>query len=258
MLMRLAEKHPDDVAQLTLQYRMHEDICRLSNDIIYKGKLNCANESVATQTMLLRRFPSGLPRGVDSSHWLYRTIDPCVPVVFLNTDKIKVMSPSQKTKANHFHALERVTGRRVGGSIVNETEARLVQDSVRALVGCGADCNMIGVICPFRAQIRILAELSMLSSLISAGLELSTIDRYQGRDKTAIVLSFVRSNEKGMVGRLLEDCRRLNVAVTRAKCKLIMIGSFSTLSSGSDVLRPVLCSLLSQGRVVDITELYGA
>jgi DNA replication ATP-dependent helicase Dna2 len=72
------------------------------------------------------------------------------------------------------------------------------------------------------------------------GLELSTIDRYQGRDKEAIILSFVRSNPRGKAGRLLQDIRRLNVALTRAKCKLIMIGSFSTLSLGSDALKPIL------------------
>jgi len=88
------------------------------------------------------------------------------------------------------------------------------------------------------------------------GLEMSTIDRYQGRDKPVIILSFVRSNEKGRVGRLLGDFRRLNVAITRAKCKLVMIGSFSTLNAGSDVLQPVLTRVRKQGRVIELTEDY--
>lgn len=82
------------------------------------------------------------------------------------------------------------------------------------------------------------------------GLEVSTIDRYQGRDKDAIVLSFVRSNPKGKVGRLLEDFRRLNVAVTRAKCKLVMVGSYSTLLAGSTHLRASLERLKLEGRVI--------
>lgn len=84
------------------------------------------------------------------------------------------------------------------------------------------------------------------------GLEVSTVDRYQGRDKPAIVLSFVRSNSKCKVGRLLEDLRRINVAITRAKFKLIMIGSFSTLSKGSAVLEPILKHIEQRGRVISL------
>ena len=79
-----------------------------------------------------------------------------------------------------------------------------------------------------------------LSTSKKAGLEVSTIDRYQGRDKEAIVLSLIRSNEMGRTGKLLEDFRRMNVALSRAKRKLIIIGSYHTLTTGSLVLRPVL------------------
>jgi len=256
MLKRLAEKHPDSVAQLTYQYRMHEDICQLSNDIVYKGRLKCANDSVAKRRLTLDNFPNCLPGEVDMNHWLYRAIDPSIPVLFLNTDKIKVSSPSQAMTEESVHSLERTAGRRAGGSIVNDTEAALVRDAVGTLVGSGVDPSSVGVICPFRAQLRLLEECSVLAPLINSGLELSTIDRYQGRDKSVIVLSFVRSNQKGNVGRLLEDFRRLNVAVTRAKCKLIMIGSFSTLYSGSEVLRPVLDRLRGSDRVQELPEHY--
>jgi DNA replication ATP-dependent helicase Dna2 len=88
----------------------------------------------------------------------------------------------------------------------------------------------------------------------SGGLEVSTIDRYQGRDKRAIIISFVRSNVKGRVGRLLSDPRRLNVAMTRAKCKLIMVGSFSTLHKGSDMLRPVLDGIRTRSQILELPE----
>ena len=65
-----------------------------------------------------------------------------------------------------------------------------------------------------------------------------------------IVLSFVRSNEKHKIGRLLEDFRRLNVAITRAKCKLIMVGSFSTVFYGSTVMKPALSRLKNRQRVL--------
>ena len=101
-------------------------------------------------------------------------------------------------------------------------------------------------------KLRILEECVLLKRMKLHGLEMSTIDRYQGRDKPAIILSFVRSNPKHKVGRLLEDFRRLNVAITRAKYKLIMIGSFSTLYNGSHALQPVLERVRNQGRVVQV------
>jgi DNA replication ATP-dependent helicase Dna2 len=92
MLKLLAEKHTDSVAQLTYQYRMHEDICQLSNDIVYKGKLKCANDSVAKRQLAMDAFPENLPGTVNenAAAWLNQVIDPCAAVVFLNTDKIKV------------------------------------------------------------------------------------------------------------------------------------------------------------------------
>jgi DNA replication ATP-dependent helicase Dna2 len=99
---------------------------------------------------------------------------------------------------------------------------------------------------------RLMDDFALLSKWKNDGLELSTIDRYQGRDKPVVVVSFVRSNKKGRVGRLLEDFRRLNVAITRAKCKLVMIGSFSTLMNGSDALKPVLKRIQSKGKLIEL------
>ena len=83
-------------------------------------------------------------------------------------------------------------------------------------------------------------------------MEVSTIDKYQGRDKDAIILSFVRSNIAGKTGRLIEDKRRLNVALSRAKMKLIIIGSYNTLLKGSSVLSPVLREIKNRGWVEHI------
>ena len=85
-----------------------------------------------------------------------------------------------------------------------------------------------------------MSEDLYLLSIKRDGLEISTIDRYQGRDKLVIIISFVRSNSKGKVGRLLNDFRRINVAISRAKRKLILIGSVSTLREGSNVLSELL------------------
>lgn len=250
MLKRLAEKHPEAVAQLTHQYRMNDEICQLSNDIVYKGMLKCGTEEVRSQKLELPGFPNRLPS--TEGDWLERSIDPSLPVIFLNTDKLRSSTIGTKPNTNHY--LERFSGRSKGGSIVNDTEVNVVRAIVNSFLVCGVPPTTIGVICPFRAQLRLLDDCTAIYEWKSAGLEISTIDRYQGRDKPIIVLSFVRSNSHGRVGRLLEDFRRINVAITRAKYKLIMIGSFSTLDSGSEILRPVLNRMKANKLIVDIPE----
>lgn len=121
-------------------------------------------------------------------------------------------------------------------------------------LACGVNASDIGVICPFRAQIRLLEECMSLSAWKRGGLEVSTIDRYQGRDKSVIVLSFVKSNDNGSVGKLLKDFRRINVAVTRAKYKLIMIGSYSTLYKGSEAMKPMLDLVRSKDQILELPE----
>ena len=103
----------------------------------------------------------------------------------------------------------------------------------------------IGVITPFRSQLRALKD--NLYQMCKMGLEISTIDRFQGRDKSVTIISLVRSNNEGKAGRLLQDFRRLNDAFSRAKHKMIIIGSYSTLHRGSEVLRPVLESCRESG-----------
>ena len=88
--------------------------------------------------------------------------------------------------------------------------------------------DAIGVISPYLAQ---TIELQMM--LGWNGVEVSTVDKYQGRDKECIIVSLVRSNTERRIGSLLRDWRRINVAFTRAKKKLILIGSETTLNSVS-------------------------
>lgn len=145
--------------------------------------------------------------------------------------------------------LERAASRQAGGNTVNDTEAMLVSRIVEALVSVGLSPASIGVICPFNAQIRLLEESAVMKQHKRDGLEISTIDKYQGRDKDVIIVSFVRSNNKGKVGRLLEDKRRINVAITRSKHKLILVGSFSTLQQGSATMKGILDQIQQLERV---------
>jgi DNA replication ATP-dependent helicase Dna2 len=162
MLKRLADKHPSSVAQLALQYRMHGAICQLSNDIVYNGKLRCANKDVETRLLSLSGFPAAIRKhaSVDSaSCWMTKAIDPSQPVVFLDTDRIQRINtprkPSETNPDTFTSGLERTAGKNGKGNIVNDTEATLVRQVLHALMECGLEPSNIGVICPFRSQVRM-------------------------------------------------------------------------------------------------------
>ncbi|KAJ2626275.1 DNA replication endonuclease-helicase Dna2, partial [Coemansia sp. RSA 1290] len=84
------------------------------------------------------------------------------------------------------------------------------------------------------------------------GIEMHTIDRYQGRDAEVIIISWVRSNSARAIGELLRDWHRINVAITRARNKLIMVGSRSTLSR-SPLLAAMLDILDKNGSIVKVS-----
>jgi DNA replication ATP-dependent helicase Dna2 len=148
-------------------------------------------------------------------------------------------------------ALERTVGDRVD----NLTEAQIVQQIVEAMNACGVVNRSIGVISQYRSQLRLLHKLLRDKT----GIEILTADKAQGRDKECIIVSLVRSNERQLVGDLLRDWRRLNVAFTRAMGKLIVIGSRKTLESAT-ALNEFLRLIDSSGWMYDLpvccTEMY--
>lgn len=155
MLKRLAEAHPSSISALTHQYRMNEEICKLSSYMIYGGRLKCGSDEVRNQRLSLPGFPTNLPpvakKGVWP--WLKMAISPDCPVTFVDTDNIK-KSPSSETKdKTQMEALEEKTGGRVGGRITNPVEAKLVRYIIDGLVATGASLDQIGVISPFRVQV---------------------------------------------------------------------------------------------------------
>jgi hypothetical protein len=111
-----------------------------------------------------------------------------------------------------------------GESRCNPQEAELVCRKVRALLRAGVAAEAVAVITPYAAQVRLLRE-----KLAVPGLEIDSVDGFQGREKEAVVLSLVRSNPAGEVG-FLADVRRMNVAMTRARRQLLVIGDSATLS----------------------------
>lgn len=109
----------------------------------------------------------------------------------------------------------------------NAGEAELAAAEVRRLLAAGVAPADVAVISPYDAQVQRLRQL--LADEVEAGLEVDTVDGFQGREKEAVVVSLVRSNEAGEVG-FLADVRRMNVALTRARAKLVVVGDGSTVS----------------------------
>jgi ATP-dependent RNA/DNA helicase IGHMBP2 len=181
--------------RLDVQYRMHEAIMTFSSREFYGGTL-VADESVRGHRLC------DLP-GVETNALTE------APVTFVDT-------------AGAGYEEEREPE---GESRLNAREADLVVGKVRALLEAGVRAEDVGVIAPYSAQVRLLRE-----RLGVAGLEVDSVDGFQGREKEAIVLSLVRSNAEGEVG-FLADVRRTNVALTRARRKLLVVGDSATLSA---------------------------
>lgn len=218
----------------------------LSNTLIYEGKLRCGTEQLRKRKLDIPRmdalkqrhhdastlFHAGSPRsfcaGPGSSRcWLYDILDAEARVRFINTDTVQPL------------VREEAQGKR----IVNSAEARLVSQLVDSLLTVGVPDVEIGVMTHYRAQLSLLKD----KLKCFPGVEMHTTDRFQGRDKEVIVLSLVRSNEACNIGDLLKDWRRINVAFTRAKTKLLVIGSKSTLKrSGNENMLSKFISLMEE------------
>ncbi|KAK8111453.1 uncharacterized protein PG998_007910 [Apiospora kogelbergensis] len=229
----LSETHPDSVVNLEHQYRMCEDVMALSNTLIYNGRLKCGTEELRhlqldvpdINALRHRHYDAdtialpGTPRSFCAnwryaSCWLRSLVDPEARVRFINTDDL----PSSREEAK-------------GNRIVNPAEAQIVTQLVEALLTTGVPAADIGVMTHYRSQLSLLKH-----NLRGHGssIELHTADRFQGRDKEVVVLSLVRSNESCNIGDLLKDWRRINVAFTRAKTKLLVVGSRSTLRGSGE------------------------
>ena len=190
-----------DVTRLTIQYRMNEQIMKFSSDEFYKSSLIAA-ESVCGH--LLSDLPNVVPCSLTQTS-----------IRFIDTAG---SSCDERAEVD-------------GSSRDNPGEAEHVARLVGDLVNARVPISDIAVISPYSAQVRLLRQL-----LPDVSLEIDTVDGFQGREKEAIVISLVRSNLTGELG-FLADTRRMNVALTRARRKLLVIGDSSTLANHPFYLR---------------------
>lgn len=195
MMERLVQSRGEMVtAGLQVQYRMHEQIMRFPSTRFYKDRLS-AHDSVASHML------TDLSPGIS-------ILFPESPITFVDT-----------AGASWDEAIDPE-----GESKFNPKEGMWVLEQVEALIEQGISPDAIAVIAPYSAQVRWLRDRCRHRDV-----EIDTVDGFQGREKEAVLITLVRSNDIGEIG-FLGDERRMNVAMTRAKRKLIMIGDGATLA----------------------------
>ncbi len=194
---------PKSKVRLERQYRMHEHIMDFSSRKFYDGAL-VADPSVAGH--LVKDLPGVKTEGLDET-----------PVIFLDTAGLGYEEEIEDGTESRY----------------NSQEAKLVMTELNRLIKAGVSPAEIAIISPYSAQVKLLTGLILGDKGDPgdwASLEIDSVDAFQGREKEAVILSLVRSNREGQLG-FLTDTRRMNVAMTRAKRKLVMIGDSATLSN---------------------------
>jgi superfamily I DNA and/or RNA helicase len=199
------QQQPQTASMLQVQYRMHEDIMRFSSRYFYHDEL-IAHESVMHHA-IQKTGGEGEPVSL-------------LPIDFIDTAGCGFIEAQDSETLSRY----------------NEEEAHLLIREIEKLireVGTEDWAYTIGMITPYSAQVERLAKLAEASeeiSHITRYVTINTVDAFQGQERDIIAISFVRSNDKSEVG-FLSDIRRTNVAMTRARKKLIMVGDSATLGS---------------------------
>ena len=217
LMERIVETHPEAVTLLKIQYRMNDDIMRFSSNYFYNGQVESAPEV---------RF-----RGILDLDTPMEWID---TAEFAESPENPEVSDNPESPALSFK--EEFVGESYGR--INKNEAQLTlyvlqhyfeRISKQRLLDERID---VGIISPYRAQVQYLRRLLMKREFFKPfrrQISVNTVDGFQGQERDVIVISLVRSNDEGQIG-FLRDLRRMNVAITRARMKVIILGDRQTLT----------------------------
>lgn len=220
LMERIVENKPDVVTLLKTQYRMNDLIMRFSSNWFYHGLVESAPQ-VRYRGILDYDIPM---------EWLTTEQPASTPVTTKSED---ISTPSS---LNGTPCLgEEFVGANFGR--INKQEAQLTLDTLeRYLNKIGKQRVLdeqidIGIISPYRAQVQYLRHLIAKRTFFKPFrrlLSVNTVDGFQGQERDVILISLVRSNDEGQIG-FLKDLRRMNVAITRARMKLIILGDIGTM-----------------------------
>lgn len=192
---------------LNVQYRMNEQIMKFPSQELYGGELIAGD---AVKRILLSDLAT-----VDA------TDETTVPCIWYDTQGGDYPEQASDDDVNAVMSAS-------AGSKYNDMETAVVLDHVQKLVAAGVSPEMVGIISPYSAQVSLLKK--HVASRFDNRIEIATIDGFQGREKEVILVSLVRLNDNREVG-FLQDRRRLNVAMTRPKRHLCVVGDMELLET---------------------------
>jgi len=245
---RLTEAHPQATTMLRRQYRMPAAVQALVNALVYCGALVAGHPSVAARTL---PPPAWAVAGVappDMPPWLAAALDPARPVIILSTEVDAAGGVGEGVEAEEGGPPLDCAEVRAGDTATNPGEAALLGAVARGLLAAGVPPSEIVAVSPYRAQVGLLSRAAAGSGGDGGrggggwgGVEALTVDQCQGRDRAAVLLSLVRSNARREPGRPLADWRRVNVALTRSREKLVVVGDPRTAGRV-----PLLAALLDR------------
>lgn len=218
-LERNEERKSGTTAKLVVQYRMNKTINRLANQFMYKNELRCGNERVERQ--VLASWDAKLLGDITDRKFFVKLLSPHLDLATLLVDTGPVEDLNAASGKKRFK----------GKVNVNHCEVALILRTITLLRRLSVSFSEIGIIAPFRVQVEAIKEALQRDFGADHRLEVNTVDQYQGRDKDLIIYSGTKSelaaessNAPERDTGILQDRRRLNVAITRAKKKLILIG----------------------------------
>ena len=207
LMERIVENKPECVSLLEVQYRMNDEIMQFSSDYFYHGQMKSAPEV---------------------AHRLIHEGD--APILWFDTSTIELGEDEQ----NDFK--EKFVGETFGR--INKGEANLTLSLLQIYfqrVGKQRILNDridVGIISPYRAQVQYLKRLIKKRAFFKPFrhlISVNTVDGFQGQERDVILISLVRANDMGQIG-FLRDLRRMNVAITRARMKLFILGDAPTMT----------------------------
>ena len=230
LMERIAENKPEVVTLLKIQYRMNEDIMRFSSDWFYGGQVESAPQ-IKYRSILDFDHPI---TWIDTSNEENR-----ITIEGEDAPEDSASTSSSSSAANQNSDLnfkEQFVGESYGR--INKAEAELTLLTLaeyftkigkQRVLGDSID---VGIISPYRAQVQYLKKLIKKYEFFKPYrrlISVNTVDGFQGQERDVILISLVRSNDEGQIG-FLKDLRRMNVAMTRARMKLIILGNKDTMT----------------------------
>ena len=230
LMERIAENKPEVVTLLKIQYRMNDEIMRFSSDWFYGGKVESAPQ-IKYRSVLDYDHPI---TWIDTSNEENQ-----ITIEGEDAPEDSASTASSVSAANQNSDLnfkEQFVGESFGR--INKAEAELTlltlaeyftKLSKRRVLEERID---VGIISPYRAQVQYLKKLIKKYEFFKPYrrlISVNTVDGFQGQERDVILISLVRSNDEGQIG-FLKDLRRMNVAMTRARMKLIILGNKDTMT----------------------------